>query len=333
MALLYRPARMRSALALLLAMVGCSSPLPPGSRVDKLRVLAVRAEPPEVQPGQMTSLDTLTALPLYNTVDASAPVVTYLWLACVEAVGSSAPFPCTLPSGSDAGVTPNIPVCDSSTGTNLCLIGDGPTQRYTPTSAALDASGSSSASVLITVVVADQEAGGAVGCAYDASQGSGTPTNPDHCTVSLKRLTVSRSTTPNHNPTLASVTLDGAAIDQNGAAHWKLAPDNTTVSGTLSATRTPGSAEVKSDGTYETLFLSWYVSAGSLENRRSTFFPNDCPDACLKTDPPVTVTTLWDFSTAADAMQYAPTGEVLLWAILHDDQDGVGWVSGSAVKQ
>ena len=61
-----------------LALAGCSIDLPPASRIDKLRLLAVRAEPPEVSPGQTSTFDTLVAFPPVDSDGGTSPSVTYL---------------------------------------------------------------------------------------------------------------------------------------------------------------------------------------------------------------------------------------------------------------
>ncbi len=66
---------------LVLAIVGlsgCLEDLPDPTRVDDLRVLAVRAEPPEVSPGATVALDALVVDPLGRPR-------TYAWYACIVA--------------------------------------------------------------------------------------------------------------------------------------------------------------------------------------------------------------------------------------------------------
>jgi hypothetical protein len=66
-----------AALAVLsLAQAACLESLPSPSRVDDLRVLAIRAEPPEVAPGATVALDALV-------VDPQTRPARYAWYACV----------------------------------------------------------------------------------------------------------------------------------------------------------------------------------------------------------------------------------------------------------
>jgi hypothetical protein len=53
----------RNALPWILALVACGQTFPPASLVTELRVLGIRAEPPEVRPGGETSLTALVADP------------------------------------------------------------------------------------------------------------------------------------------------------------------------------------------------------------------------------------------------------------------------------
>jgi hypothetical protein len=315
------------ALALTLVAAGCSADLPPSDRVDKLRLLAVRAEPPEVQPGQASALDTLTVYP--GGFDGGGPQVSFLWLACLEAVGAQAPTACGVSAqgnggagtfDADGGAPPD---CAAQPDAALCLIGAGETARYTPTAAALG--GGAVGEVILTVIAADEQAGGAAGCAITASQNGGAPADPDHCVIALKRLTVSTSATPNGNPTLPLLALGGLSL-ADGSAHWSAggaAQDVTAVRG-------PGSDERKGDGTFETLTLAWFATAGSFDTSRSGFQPADCDPACMMTEPPVTVDAHWTPPNSDDAARYAPTGTVQFWAVLRDDRGGVAWQSGTA---
>jgi hypothetical protein len=77
------PALSRCALAAALLLIAvsapaCLEPLPTPSRVDDLRVLGVRATPPEVPPGATVSLDALV-------VDPQGREISYAWYACLTA--------------------------------------------------------------------------------------------------------------------------------------------------------------------------------------------------------------------------------------------------------
>src|SRR5579871_1275168 len=264
-------------------LIACSGDLPPEDIVDKLRLLAVRADPPEVMPSQPSHLDTLTVFP-----PDTNPTISYLWLACQDQPGTASPTACDVTS----------------------MIGANSSETYSPPPGALGTD------VIITVIVADESAGGATNCAIGASENGGAPTNPDHCIIALKRLTVSQSPTPNHNPTLESFTLasaplpDGARFPVGGGASQ------------LATARSPDSAEPKQDGTYEQLYISWYATSGVLQDSRTSFYPSDCDPSCMKPPPPLTASTQWTPPNSAS--------EVTFWAVIRDDRGGIAWLSGQA---
>jgi hypothetical protein len=75
-----------------LALAACSPDFDPASKVDKLRVLAIKAEPPEIDPEGVATLESLVLL-----ADPDAPrTTTVVHLACVPEPGSDAPTPCVM---------------------------------------------------------------------------------------------------------------------------------------------------------------------------------------------------------------------------------------------
>jgi hypothetical protein len=74
---------MKSVLVAIVVLVaGCASDLPAASFIDKLRVLAVQAQSPEVAPGDTTALHVLAVEPRIPQLDGSAPrPLTAVWLA------------------------------------------------------------------------------------------------------------------------------------------------------------------------------------------------------------------------------------------------------------
>jgi len=287
---------------------GCSSDLPAASFIDKLRVLAVRAEPPEVAPGDTTKLDVLAVEPIVHPRPLTA-----VWLACPLPSGTLTVAPCGVGEGAP---TPMV------IGTDL---------KTTYTTAADAASGE----VLITVAVADTDAG-AMACVGDIANNGGLPTDPDHCVVSLKRLVVSTSAAPNKNPTLAdfyATTPSGFAqtIDDNLGV-WQYAPGEDKASWDVAATRAPDAAEKKADGTYEALTVSWFTTAGHLDGGRSLYLPPGCdtPSACADQLPEDGADTTWFAPTQMQATGFVDdSGLVQFWAVIRDDRGGVGWRAGS----
>src|SRR5689334_10185613 len=96
----------RLIVAALIVVGGCSSDLPAASFIDKLRVLAVRAEPPEIAPGETTKLDLLVAEPMVPQLDGGAPQpLSAVWLACPLPAGTLTVEPCL--SGSSVTIIGN----------------------------------------------------------------------------------------------------------------------------------------------------------------------------------------------------------------------------------
>lgn len=331
-----RPLRFAlGAVALWMAAGGCSDDLPAASFIDKLRVLAVRAEPPEVAPGEETALDLLAVEPPVPQLDGGAPrPLSAVWLACALPPGALTLTPCGLSGGlGDGGAAP--PTCKDAPDAPLCVVGTDLQARYAPAADALG--GAAATQILLTVAVADTD-GGAVGCLYDIANNGGRPTNPDHCVVALKRLAVSHTAAAerNHNPTLANFSAtppDGAPetfADDGGV--WVPAPGKDEAAWDLIALRSGDAAERKPDGTYEALTVSWFTTAGRIDGGRSIFLPDGCdsPSACAARMPELGADTTWYAPTAAEAARtVGPDGRVQFWAVIRDDRGGVGWRAGA----
>jgi hypothetical protein len=317
---------------------GCDNGLPVSSFIDKLRVLAVQAEPPEVAPGAASTLSMLAVEPAHPA--AAAAPLSAVWLACAIPPGVATPLPCGLDPGQlDATTLP--PSCGSAADGGLCLLSTALDATLTPSTTLLGSAVSTE--LLVTVAVADTGAG-AGACLLDTARNGGLPTEPDRCVISIKRVTVRDPTRsdadhpiapPNHNPMLDRLDLR----DQDGTVRSLLDPgatvppvaDQKTLSRTLSTLRHDDSAEQKSDGTYEAMSLSWFTTGGSIDGGRSTFDPPGCAsqDACATTPPVTTADTTWNAPTATQAAaQIDPDGRLRFWAVLRDDRGGVGWLQG-----
>jgi hypothetical protein len=88
-----------AAAALAVALPACSPDFEPASRIDKLRVLAIKAEPPEIEPAGAGTVApdraTLESLVLRADFDAEpARTTTVVHLACLPVPGSGFATPC-----------------------------------------------------------------------------------------------------------------------------------------------------------------------------------------------------------------------------------------------
>ena len=326
---------MRTLLLAALVVGGCSSDLPAASFIDKLRVLAVRASAPEIAPGETTTLDALVVEPLVPQLDGAAPAApSYAWLACALPSGTLTIAPCGVGSGLSASTMP--PSCADQPSAPLCLIGTDATVAYRADANALGAAAATE--LLLTVAVADTDAG-AVGCLLDIANNGGLPTNPDHCVVALKRLTISdpaqRTIAPNANPTLAdfyATTPSGFAEPlDDGSGVWQFAPGSDLAEWDIAAHRSDDAAEKKADGTYEALTVSWFTTAGHLDGGRSLYLPTGCnePSSCADQLPETGADTTWFAPTQAEAAPMIDAGGLVdFWAVIRDDRGGVGWRAG-----
>ena len=327
-----------AAAALAVLGAGCDNDLPVASFIDKLRVLAVKAEPPEIAPGATAALSALAVEPAHPE-GPTAPL-SALWLACSIPPGVASPPPCGLDAGQLDG-TQLPPACDGGASGSLCVLSTTLDAELTPAVGVLGADVSTE--LLVTVAIADTGAGAAA-CLLDTAQNGGLPTEPDHCVISIKRVTVRDPlradadhpfAAPNTNPGLDRLDL----LDDDGTVRSLLAGDATVpaagsdgTSRMLSTLRSEASAEQKPDGTFEALSLSWFTTGGKIDGGRSTFDPPGCTSQtdCAATPPVTSAETTWDAPTATTAQtQVDPDGRLRFWAVLRDDRGGVGWVQGA----
>ena len=208
----------------------CADPFDPASYVQGLRVLAVRAEPPEVAPGGSTTLTSLA-------VDTTGAAVQIQWTACTEpavtgsgvinpACFGGGPAPYLVPLGSGSQVAATIPAVTPS--------------DFGPP----DASGG----LYLPIVLDAGSASGAVKASY--------------------RLRLAQGTTPNHNPALSGmyvVAADGTLTPLYEGTPLAVGPGDQVK---LRVEFAAGSAETYQTlvgGTVtEILRASWFATGGSL---------------------------------------------------------------------
>lgn len=82
--------------AAVLAAAACSPEFDPASRIEKLRVLAVRAEPPELDPAGVRTASLASLVLRADFARAPSRTTTVVHLACVPVPGDPAPTPCVL---------------------------------------------------------------------------------------------------------------------------------------------------------------------------------------------------------------------------------------------
>ncbi|HTN51732.1 MAG TPA: hypothetical protein VML50_04970 [Anaeromyxobacter sp.] len=240
----------------------CAPSFDPASYVKGIRVLAVKAEPAEVAPGQSTTLSALA-------VDTSGATVQAVWIACTEpAVTGSGPVN---PDCFGPGTAPYLVPLGTGLTLDATIPAVAPADFGPP-----DAGGG----VYLPIVVRASSASGAVTGEYGLRLAQGAP--------------------PNQNPTLSDVVVvAGATLTPlDPATPLEVhAGDQLTLRGEFA----PGSAEtyqtvvsgVPSTVT-EILRVSWFASGGSLSEAVTG---GDKPDTVWTADthlPPAgSIIDLW----------------------------------------
>jgi hypothetical protein len=229
---------MRRALAIGAVCLGaaCTShPDPPVSFVEGLRVLTVRAEPPEV-PSGATSQVTILA------VDTEGRAIDVAWSRCL------------VPPRSGEAVNPAC--VETPTGTSLQPLGSGMTIAVQMPAVNPGDLGQPDATNGVYLPVVGR-----------ASAGTDSVT-------AVYRLRLGGATPPNMNPAIASVDVvdaSGATTPLDEATPLVVhAGDEVT----LESTYTPGSAEMYTafggKVLTETLTTSWFCTAGDLSHERTS---------------------------------------------------------------
>lgn len=220
---------MRSPIALLglaLCVAGCAPPLPDRAVVDDLRVLGVRAEPPEAAPGATVTFDALVADP-----KGEGRALSWVWAIC---------------NPGDGGVGS----CGDPA--NVLALGTGMTATWTVPGDALAGLDPQSALagldfyVVLGVEVADFE----------------DPSVETPHDVAFKRVRISINGAPNENPVLTDFTVGGLSAP---GAPIVVAPETEVElvarpsSGSQEAYFQPGGEQAIEEARY-----TWLVTSGSV---------------------------------------------------------------------
>ncbi len=276
-------------LAPALSTAGCGEDLGSTSVVDRLRTIAIRADKPEAAPGTSVHLEALVIDPRAGTRDLDNA-----WFICVTDPGETAQ------TCASANLTAVPVLCAVQPEAKICLASvDASADYVLPERALTGRPAGDAGQVIVTHIVGPKDT--LMACAESfSSEGKAS----GECQITIKRLTVSRSSTPNQNPIISDLRFDGQALDT-----VTVAPESKDHM--LTAVVDPSSTETlpvpKNGATTESLFVAWYTSpAGDI--------------AVARTEPPKTETKY-----------QAPGGQgpVKLIAVVHDDRGGVSWVSGS----
>jgi hypothetical protein len=286
-------------LALAALLAGCRNNQDPASYVTGLRVLAIKAEPPEV-----TAPDepfTVTAL----AIDAQAPAISVAWSECLAGPVTGQPInvACVTDGGADA----------------LRPLGEGPSIQATLGTIGSRALGRADATggVYVPLIAALAAGGQTLTAAY--------------------LLRIGRGAVPNRNPVLSGVyrvtdPVDGGAAPADAGPGDLAALDEAVPlvvhAGdqiTLRATFQPGSVEVypvyagdprttAPRSVTETLSVSWFATAGTFASAASGA---DVPDTVFHLDQ----------VRNGPTVHVPPSGSTIdLWVVGRDERGGADYL-------
>ena len=274
---------------LIFSLVSCSADeLSQAFQIDRLRVLGVAAEPAEPQPGDLVTFSGLIVSP--DPMGGSA------WFSCSST--ESTDFGCDLdPDLLAAAQTGEASLEDLQAAGFLGFLPALPPTWTVPTDYldALDEEAKLEGSFAMVFVSALPELV------------EGETPSADEIELAYKRIPVSLAPTPNHNPIVATFTIDGVAVPVG--AEWRVDGGQTYEIGVeLSDDSVESYTYRNTDGEEETRteepYFSWYLQEGSFDQ------------------PSV----LWPYTTVLWTAPRSPTiAEQSLWVVVRDRRGGMGW--------
>lgn len=270
--------------------------LSPSWRIDKLRVLAVRADPPEILPGETA---TFTAL----VTDPDGESGAIVWLACPPDDNGGIGFGCSIdPSFDFTNATPDDLAAAGFIGFEPLI-----PAVYTAPADLLDGLDEfqqrDGEYVLVQIAVLPKALldEGFDGASFDFNE----------LEAGYKRLVVSTETQPNHNPVVSALLVDGVAIPEgtvvevDAGESYKLTP-----------VLQEGSVEIydytDDDGLTtkrnEEPYFEWYADGGTVTVSASLFPYLDGE---------------WQAPAADDEGPKAGTW----WSVVRDRRGGMNWIA------
>jgi hypothetical protein len=295
---------------------GCSEDFDPYNRVNSLRVLAIRSDPPLPGPGETATLSAL----VYTPADSPPPTLRWSW--CPMAGPAEQGYPCQVSAEQaamleEAGVA--LPSFD---------LGSEPTAKLTHSidPLVLGALCDGSAGVLPALPVC--EGGFPVQVRLTAESGDQTV-----MAVRELRLRFDPATEPNQNPTIAGLMV-GKPGAQDPAEFVPLAegqalPTVPRDEETPLRAVVPESAAETYDGrdndrqparVHEQLVLTWFVETGDTRSERTSFiFGEVAREDFLSNE--------W---TPPRSKMY-PSDRSRLLVVIRDNRGGVSWTEGAVM--
>jgi hypothetical protein len=287
---------------------GCGDDFAPYSELDRLRVLAIQAEPASPLPGETALLSALTFVP-------GGEPAAYRWTWCPTTAPAGSSYTCPLDQATAAQLF--APYLDPALGLPSLDLGSAATAAFTnpfsaPGLAALCATG---------------VAGGAYAQSFECEGGFPVTVVLDvgTATATLRagfvlRLPVGTPPEINHNPMPGTLALDGTVLG-DPPQPVRVAPGQTV---DLAADIPPSAAELRSIPAFEgdpgqrleRLTASWFADEGRIETDRTSYIDGE-------TSLAETGQNRW---TAPDTADWPADGAVQFAIVLRDDRGGVGWL-------
>jgi len=300
------------ALSIVLGSAACAPEFDPYNELGELRVLAVRAEPPELRAGETTTLDALIH-------DASKAGVTRAWSVCPWTSDPSAGYACPV----------DQPSFDRAF-RNAQLEGDAPSLQLGSADTATlpfpgDADGARGLCRQLALLVSSS-ATAAPDCATRWEWTVRLVTTGDGKTIeTVKAVTLwlTEDAVPNRNPILTGLqaqTGEGSLIELDGKVRpelrvnrdhtLRIALDHSSIE-TFRPSAVPG--QRLPSATREALTFTWFVDAGSTERIRSTYKEG-----------------VESLAEATENAWHAPrkADDVRLYVVVRDHRGGIGWREG-----
>jgi hypothetical protein len=280
----------------------CSNDFAPYSRLDRLRVLAIRANPPTPVPGDLCRMEALAFAP------AAAPIA-YRWSFCPVLARANEDYACPLTQAETVEVFGASPPFD---------LGTARTAEFT-NPFALDRLGALCAAGVHTAQFDE-----AVNCGqgYPVSLVLDVSTDGDSLRAAFTvYLPTSADAAINANPTVLDLALDGQILAEEPTPvplpAGRVADLAVALSDDSAEMRPIPPSESGSGLRRERLRLSWFADLGSLDQDRTVYLDGETTlqqaTSNRWTPPPQEALTAQALGTFA--------------VVVRDDRGGVGWLT------
>ena len=318
---------------------GCSEAPVPFSTVDKFRVLSLKAEPPALAEGEVT-----TVSPLLFSPDDNLDEVNYEWSWCPIAVNSSGGGDCVVSEEMFRAVAEQMALQNADAfpeGTDVSALldtfplsfdlGTGPTAIFpyaVPADLLLNVCDSLlSEEIPSGVAIPDCHEKLNIVIRLEVSLG-------DESVIAIKNvpLYIDAARADNENPTVDGLSIfdkEGDAVDLSDPLPVLYRGETYSLEADVDASASeefvpyPADADPDPLAVREYLFMTWYTGGGETDAARTTFLDGEVPMSTLRDN---TWTLPYSVDFEAD--------EISLFLVLQDERGGTGWLERRfAVKE